>query len=333
MSRRWCRVKSADEQILVPIRSACPECGRAMRIRYSNRRAIVSLRGLVRLRLKIRRCEDRSCGRYHQAWRPEAEAALALPQHEFGLDVIALVGTLRYREHRSVPEIHQELSRRGVAICERSVLLERYDELVAASAGAAAHRETLERQGRAILAIDGLQPDVGHEVLWVIRECLSGLVLLARALLSSACPDLAGLLREVAAELAAIGVPVVGVVSDGQHSIRLAVGTVWPDVPHQLCHFHYLREAALPIFEADRHAKKEVKKMVRGVRPIERKVEGRSDAEAQIVQGYCAAVRSALTDDGRPPLEAAGLRRHDRLEAIEASLGRIEEKGGARQRN
>ena len=69
-----------------------------MRIRYSNRRAIVSLRGLVRLRLKIRRCEDRSCGRYHQAW--EAEAALALPQHEFGLDVIALVGTLRYREHR-----------------------------------------------------------------------------------------------------------------------------------------------------------------------------------------------------------------------------------------
>src|SRR4051794_19436926 len=147
-----------------------------------------------------------------------------------------------------------------------------------------------------------LQPDVGHEVLWVIRECLSGLVLLARALLSSAYPDLAGLLREVAAELAAIGVPVVGVVSHGQPSIRLAVGKIWPDVPHQLCHFHYLREAALPIFEA--HAKKELKKMVRGVRPIERRIEGRTDAEAQIVQGYCAAVRSTLTDDG--PLEACG---------------------------
>jgi hypothetical protein len=42
--------------------------------------------------------------------------------------VIALTGTLRYREHRSVPEIHRELTRRGVAICERSVtnLLERY---------------------------------------------------------------------------------------------------------------------------------------------------------------------------------------------------------------
>jgi hypothetical protein len=134
----------------------------------------------------------------------------------------------------------------------------------------------------------------------VIRDCLSGL--LARALLSSACGDLAGLLREVAADLAALGVPVDGVVSDGQHSIRLAIARVWPDVPHQLCHFHYLREAALPIFEADRHARKELKKTVRGVRPIERKVEGRTDEEARVVQGYCAAVRGALTDDG--PLEA-----------------------------
>jgi len=123
------------------------------------------------------------------------------------------------------------------------------------------------------------------------------------------------------------------VVSDGQHSIRLAIARVWPDVPHQLCHFHYLREAALPIYEADRHAKKELKKTVRGVRPIERKVEGRTDEAARVVQGYCAAVRGALTDDGRPPLEAAGLRLHDRLEAIEASLGRIEQKGGARQRS
>ena len=49
--------------------------------------------------------------------RPEQEGRLALPQHEFGLDVIALVGRLRHAEHRSVPEIHAELVRRGVPIC------------------------------------------------------------------------------------------------------------------------------------------------------------------------------------------------------------------------
>ncbi len=87
-----------------------------------------------------------------------------------------------------------------------------------------------------ILALDGLQPDVGHEVLWVLRDCLSGEVLLARSLLSATSADLALLVREVAAN---IGVPITGVVSDGQHSVRLAVRQALPGVPHQLCQFHW----------------------------------------------------------------------------------------------
>src|SRR5213596_1853220 len=63
--------------------------------------------------------------------------------------------------------------------------------------------------------------------------------------------------------------------------------------------------------EADRHAKKELKKHVRGVRPLERALEGRDDAEAAAIRGYCLAVRGALTDDGQPPLSAAGLKLHD----------------------
>jgi hypothetical protein len=117
-------------------------------------------------------------------------------------------------------------------------------------------------------------------------------------------------------------------VSDGQRSIRIAVAKALPGVPHQLCHFHYLREAAHPIFEADRHAKKELKKRIRGIRPIERAVEGRQDAEADLVQGYCAAVRSAVTDDGRAPLDAGGLKLKARLEAVADSLQRVDKKGG-----
>ena len=83
-----------------------------------------------------------------------------------------------------------------------------------------------------------------------------------------------------------------------------------------------------PVYEADRHAKKELKKQVRGVWPIERKLEKRSDPEAAVIRGYCLAVRSALTDDGRPPLCASGLKLHGRLYAIAASLERVAEKGG-----
>ena len=279
------------------------------------------------MRLVVRRCVNHGCALYHEPRRPEGEGAFALPQGEFGLDVIALVGALRHAEHRSVPEIHRELSGRGVAVSERTVtnLLDRYEELVALRlSGNVGLRRRLEEQGRAVLAIDGLQPDVGHEVLWVVRECLSGEVVLARSLLGGTSEELVPLLEEVAD---ALPVPVKGVISDGQHAIRKAVGGALPAVPHQLCQFHYLREAAKEIYEADRHAKKELKKRVRGVRPIERELEGRDDPEAEAVRGYCLAVRSAITDDGRPPLAASGLKLHERLSAIRDSVERVSKKG------
>jgi len=128
-----------------------------------------------------------------------------------------------------------------------------------------------------------------------------------------------------------VGVPIAGVVSDGQHSIRNAVRQALPGVPHQLCQFHFLREAAHPVYEADRHAKKELKKKVRGIRAIERASEGRSDPEAAVVGAYCAAVRSAITDDGRAPLAASGLKLKKRLEKIAGSLDRVTRTGSLSQ--
>src|SRR5205823_4326203 len=200
--------------------------------------------------------------------------------------------------------------------------LDRYDELKALSTADPRRLGPLLRdQGRVVLALDGLQPDVGHEVLWLLRDCLSGEVLLAKSLLSATAKDLAPLLSEVRQ---ALPVPITAAISDGQQSIRVAVARALPGVPHQLCHFHYLREAAKPIAEADRHAKKELKKRVRGVRTIERGIEAADDAEAEIVRGYCAAVRAALTDDGLPPLAASGLSLQQRLEKIAASLDRVQ---------
>jgi hypothetical protein len=308
---------------------ACPSCNQRLWATNKPRRTVTTLDGLVLLRLQVRSCRNPDCPRYRVCLRPEQEGRFALPQHEFGLDVIATVGRLRHAEHRSLPEVHAELTRRGVPICPRSVgnLLDRYDELLALSTSDRTRlRRITARAGRVVLAIDGLQPDVGHEVLWVLRDVLSGEVLLARSLLSSTQDDLAKLIEEVKD---ALEVPIAGVVSDGQTSIRNAVKKALDGVPHQLCHFHYLREAATPVYEADRHAKVQLKKHVRGIRPIERKVEGRQDAEAEVVRGYGAAVRSALTDDGRPPLEASGLKLQKRLTQVAASLDRVASKRGS----
>jgi hypothetical protein len=327
MARTTPRPTPTATRTLHPLGRHCPLCGERTWAAYHNYRTITTLDDVVHLTLQIRRCLNRACRHFQRPYRPEEEGRLALPKHEFGLDVIAWVGTLRYAQHLSLPEISQHLRQRGVAVAPRTVtnLLDRYNELLALSLTDTARLQRLtEPQGRVILALDGLQPDVGHEVLWVLRDCLSGEVLLARSLLSATQEDLAGLLRAVRQ---AVTVPIVGIISDGQLSIRGAVADVFPDVPHQLCHFHYLREAAKPIYEADRHAKKELKKRVRGVRPIERRLAGRSGPEAEVVRGYCAAVRSALTDDGRPPLDASGLKLQARLSVVTESLARVEKRG------
>jgi len=328
MARRRHRPPPSQGETLDWPQARCDACQGPLWVAYHHCRTVVTLDGLRRLTLRIRRCINRACPQYHQACRPLDEGHFVLPHSEFGLDVIALVGTLRYQQQRTVPEIHRALRERGVDIAERTVtnLLQRYEELVTTH-----HiddpqvRERLRVQGRVILAIDGLQPDVGHEVLWLVRDCLSGEILLARSLLSAAEADLSELLREVQESLL---VPITGVISDGQQSLRHAIAAVLPNVPHQLCQFHYLREAALPIFEADRHAKKELKKFIRDIRPIERQLEGRDDDDAVATHGYCQAVRSALTDDGRPPLAASGLKLADRIETIHASIASVREKRG-----
>jgi hypothetical protein len=315
--KRINRPAAVRTETLECLQTRCPHCGGQTYQQYTKRRTIVTLEGVIGLHLKVRVCQTPSCPRYHKAYRPEAEGRYVLPQHEMGLDLIAQIGAWRYREHRSVPEMHAALRALKLPVSERTVtnLLDRYDELVAL---AVLDRERLRRitkaHGRVILALDGLQPDVGHEVLWV----------LSRSRLSATEADLAPLLEEVRD---ALEVPIAAVVSDGQQSIRKAVARALPDIPHQLCHFHYLREAATPVFAADRHAKKELKKHVRGIRPIERSLEDRDDAAAALVHGYAVAVRSALSDDGVPPLDAPGLRLHERLTKIVASVQRVEKRG------
>ncbi len=332
MARTYPAPPASEQVRLAPDPHTCSHCSTPLWVRYTNQRTVIHLDRVVRYFIPVRCCPNADCPRYRKPVHPEAELHITLPQMETGLDLVAEVGAIRYQALLTVPEIHRRLREAGVPISQRTVtnLLERYEELLGLSLserpGLLAR---LRGQGKAILSLDGLQPQIGHEVLGIIREVISGEVLLARSLLSEIAADLIVLLREVAAWLP---VPVAGVVSDGQHSIRTAVEQVFgPKVPHQLCQFHFLREAARPIHEADRHARKELAKRLREVRPIERKAETlTAGPQRELLEGYRAAVRGALTDRAsRPPLSAPGGELQRRLRAIGSSLSQIEQKGGS----
>ena len=155
MARKQTRPAATQEVVLEPVHLTCRACGSRMRMARHSQRTVTTLQGVTHLTLKVYRCRNTGCSRFHQATRPEEEGLWALPHGEFGLDVIALVGALRYQEQRSIPQIHQELQRRGVHIASRTVTdqLYRYEELVALNlADPKRLQECLGKHGQVILA-------------------------------------------------------------------------------------------------------------------------------------------------------------------------------------
>ncbi len=69
-------------------------------------------------------------------------------------------------------------------------------------------------------------------------------------------------MKDLLAPVVALGVRVLGTISDAQESELLAVEQLWPNVPHQVCQFHALREAIKPAYEADRKVKTAMRKQL-----------------------------------------------------------------------
>jgi hypothetical protein len=318
----------------------CPHCGTVLTYRHPAwRKTLQSLTGIAHVTSLGYRCPQPACAFGRTVYRSAQAEARQVKGSGYGLDVVVRVGHLRFTEHRTRAEIWRELDERSpVAISERHVqnLLEVYLALLRASQQdvGAQVAATVAAHGGIVLALDGLQPEQGNEQLWVVREVLSGAILGAANLQQATAERLAGLLRPIrAAE-----VPVLGVVSDAQESLRLAVAEVFPGVPHQLCQWHALREAAEPLWEADRHLLVEAKQELRGLREVEDRTRCRdpegadpaADPASAVVLDAVLALRQTVRERGGLPFDFAALRVLDRLEAVGQTLDRCLAKGGTR---
>jgi hypothetical protein len=174
MARRTPKSEAQFTATLRPLQRTCPQCGHPLWIAYNTRRKVVTLEGIFQLRIAISQCHAPSCARYHVGSHREEEGRWALPHGECGLDIIALIGFWRFREHRSVPEMHQRLLACGLVISQRGVthLLHRYEELVSLHVTDPERiAARLQQQDQVSLALDGLQPWMGYSPMWAMRSC------------------------------------------------------------------------------------------------------------------------------------------------------------------
>jgi hypothetical protein len=276
-------------------------------------------------------------------YRSAVADAQALPGFTFGLDIVALVGYLKLSQHQTVDEVHRGVNERlkdyQISLSRRNemYLFEAYGALLKAAAQNTSDPTFQDWLGQVridgglIISIDGIQPDKGNETIYLVREVSTGRLLHAQNVITSDTETIKALLSPVVR----LGVPVIGIISDAQKSLRDAVAALWPDVPHQTCQFHYLQEAARPIFEVERGMRTKLRKTLteklRPLRPqIERLLQSLAPEQTeeaqierqqlQILAEYVVAAQASCHVDGKLPFDYPGLKGYQSLDALDQSL-------------
>jgi hypothetical protein len=333
--RRWYR----------PLEQECPQCHRRLREAMTlTRRTVITLEGVIKLTHAGYRCPDVDCPGHQRTYRSALADALALPHFTFGLDIVLLVGRLHLGKHQTVDEVHEELLERlrplGVSISRREILylFEAYCTLLRASSEVKDDQQWLaevKKNGGIIVSVDGIQPEKGNETVYVVRDALTGRVLGAENMTSSETEGIKALLAPVGALEVERKVKVLGTITDAQESELLAVQQLWPEVPHQVCQFHVLRDAAQGAFEADKKVKtamrKQLQPKLRAVRKqLKKQIPKAAAEEAKqlaVLDEYAAGIVTALNTDGVQPFTYAAVEATEALDEVDASLERLEKKG------
>ena len=363
----WPESRDVPEVYAWTAETCCVGCGGRGGADDVRRRRLSSFAGPIVLRVPIRVCDEPTCPRFGARIGAEVEAAFAPPYWSVTWELFVWMGHRRFSRHWSVPHIRDELRDRvKMEVSDDWVedSLRRYQIMVAAKqSDLATLREEYAEIAEVILTIDGLQPEKGHETLYVVRELVLGRVWFAEPLLSSSTAEVQRLFDRAKGIVEALGKRVHLWMSDKQKAFVTCVAAVFPGVPHRYCNNHFLRDLAKPILEKDSHAKVQMRRKVRGLRQIEKQVLAQSrdadraaspaasppavpavsgeapsetavtDASAtlrEVVLDYCSVVRGILNDDQGSPLMPPGVRMEAALADVQESLDRLlgPKKGG-----
>jgi hypothetical protein len=323
MRYRWAEDTQFTEVVLSVEQEVCSVCQRRLHVCDHRFHPILSLQGPLRLVCKLAHCPDPGCAAHGQTLSPLAESQITLPYWLLGWDVFCWLGFRRFTRHWSIPQLQAELKDRfSIRLSDDAIAgyLQRYRCMVAAR-----HQDpdllAQHYQGinSLVLTIDGLQPEKGHETLYVVRELRGKRVWFAEALLSSCVDEVRRLIAQAKDWASRLGQPVELWMSDKQDAFVTGIEAEFPEVPHRYCQNHFLRDLAKPMLEQDSHAKVQMRKKVRGLRDIEKQIlEDRRAAQAE------AEAVSAAAAINEPAASAAGAGAAGDHQAVGGGSGPVE---------
>src|SRR5215470_11128327 len=193
MRYRWPADTAFTRRVLTVEQEACALCHHALHVCDHRFHRIFTLDGPVEIVAKLARCPDPACPAHHRTLRPLAEAQLTLSWWLIGWDVFCWLGHRRFARHWSVPQLRAELKdTHQIRLSDDTIehYIGLYQTMLAARQQDPAQLAEAYRDiPSLVLTIDGLQPEKGHETLYVVRELMRKRVWFAEPLLSSATSE------------------------------------------------------------------------------------------------------------------------------------------------
>lgn len=341
MPSKWPVDIEFTEVLLYVEEKTCQVCGSKLIIRRDRSHRIYSLEGPLKLVRKLSCCSNTRCPKRKTLLSPQSEISITMPRWRIGWDVLLWMGFRRYKRHWSVPQIQAELfDSYQMKLSEDSITeYLRKDQTMVAARQQDVTRLSEEYHDcqDVILTIDGIQPEKGHETLYLVRKLRKQRIWFAESLLSSTYAEIRKVIQRAKSLSQELNTAVRGWVSDKQEAFVVAIAAEFSHVPHRYCDNHFLRDLAKLMLEKDSRAKVQMRSKIRGLRTIEKDMladldRGSPDTgglsreqslyAARIVFDYCAAVRGILNDNHGGPLTPPGWRMAHALEAIADSLER-----------
>jgi hypothetical protein len=184
-------------------------------------------------------------------WKSSDLPKIVPPDSNVSYNLIVEVGKLRFLESRQVSEIQLMLLKRhriDLSSSEIERLINRFIFYLAAVHQDNNHliRQYIKMQGGYILHIDATCEGDSPKLVLSL-DSVSGFVLYSAKVKSENKKDLIGFLQEIKNRIG----PPHAVVSDMGDGIKGAVKAVFGNIPHFICHFHFLKVIGLMMFDKE----------------------------------------------------------------------------------
>jgi len=248
--------------------SKCILCNGELKTISTDNRELTNLEEKTSLSVYVSKCSNPACINNKKRLKPASYLNQIVPNSGYGVDVYGLIGELRLKGRHTIPEIHHHITKdyEHLEIGERHVEnIVKHLELILEQSGKNASQLkdyfSKHNQTELILTVDGLEPEKGHSILYIVREVTTGKILLAHYATYQDAPNLKKeILLPLKAVIEAAKLKVAGWQADKELAMGKAIQEVFEGVPFQHCQSHFLAAMKKPLTEADTALGKQVKK-------------------------------------------------------------------------